>query len=108
MSVVPDMHVMSCPCCGGKAKAYKYLSAYYVRCNHCKLISAPYPTPEQAVAAWEQRNGTEHEYKTLLMEAEKIFHEVLPVNYETEHNMRILGKRIKEVCGIERKKTDRS
>lgn len=108
MSVLSDIRVLPCPCCGGRSKAYKYLSAYYCRCGKCKLTSAPYATPEEAVAAWEQRNGTEHEYKTLLMESEKIFHEVLPVNYETEHNMRILGKKIKEVCGIERKKTDRS
>lgn len=97
MSVLSDIHVLPCPCCGGRSKAYKYLSAYYCRCGKCKLTSAPYATPEEAVAAWEQRNGTATEFKNLLYDAEKIFHEVLPVNYETEHNMRILGKRIKEV-----------
>ena len=97
MSIVPNTHVMPCPCCGGRSKAYKYLSAYYCRCGKCKLTSAPYATPEEAVAAWEQRSGTATEFRNLLYDVEKIFHEVLPVNYETEHNMRILGKRIKEV-----------
>lgn len=55
MSAVSNIDVKRCPCCNGKSKLYKYLSAYYVKCIKCKLTSAPYDTPELAQAAWNMR-----------------------------------------------------
>lgn len=53
--LLPDIKCERCPFCGGKAGVHKYLSKYYASCKKCKSYSAPYDTPEEAVAAWNCR-----------------------------------------------------
>ena len=49
------MKVDACPFCGGKSRAYKYLSHYYSRCLKCGAYSAPYKTLDEAIKEWNRR-----------------------------------------------------
>ena len=62
--------IKPCPFCGGNAVLIKHPYAtyfpYYVRCNNfanCAIVgvaTCSCKTPEEAIAAWNRREGEEH------------------------------------------------
>ena len=44
-----------CPCCGGKAGTEEVAWDWVVECEKCQLSTRAYPTPEEAVKAWNRR-----------------------------------------------------
>ena len=53
-----------CPFCGGETKIRTYSgmgrTMFFVQCNDCAAESSCYDTKEEAVAAWNRRDGERH------------------------------------------------
>lgn len=44
-----------CPCCGGKTGTEMISWDWVVECEECYLSTREYPTPGEAVKAWNRR-----------------------------------------------------
>lgn len=91
--------IKPCPHCGHEAALKLYLRKHYIRCGgrDCHIRTEPFDTAEEAIACWNRRTHTEDEYRTLLCEAKRLMGDCLPVNYKTDHEMRVLCRRIEEM-----------
>ena len=55
-----ELKLSNCPCCDGVGRNEKHdfgstRMYYYVECPKCGLKTKPYETPEEAIAAWNNR-----------------------------------------------------
>lgn len=46
-----------CPYCGGKAKEEEIGRDWNIVCENCQSSIKPYPTPKEAMEAWNRRRG---------------------------------------------------
>ena len=46
-----------CPYCGGKAKEEEIGGDWYIVCEDCQSSTKTYPTPKEAMEAWNRRRG---------------------------------------------------